>query len=70
MISIAQPIFGEAEKQALCDVLDSNILVQGPQVAKFEQGFSDFTGTKFGIAASSGTTALAICFILSDFPIV
>ena len=65
MISIAQPLFGEAEKQALSDVLDSNILVQGPQVGRFEQGFAEYIGTEYGIAASSGTTALAICLMAS-----
>ncbi|UCH88305.1 MAG: DegT/DnrJ/EryC1/StrS family aminotransferase [Thermoplasmata archaeon] len=60
MISIAQPLFGDAEKKALIEVLESNILVQGPRVEKFETGFSDYIGTKHAIATSSGTTALAV----------
>jgi dTDP-4-amino-4,6-dideoxygalactose transaminase len=60
MISIAQPDLTEAEKKAVVEVIESKRLVQGPQVEKFESGFADYIGTKYGIATSSGTTALTI----------
>jgi dTDP-4-amino-4,6-dideoxygalactose transaminase len=60
MISIAQPQLEDDERDALIKVLDSKILVQGPNVEKFEHAFADYIGTRFGIATSSGTTALAI----------
>jgi dTDP-4-amino-4,6-dideoxygalactose transaminase len=63
MIPIAKPLFGDAEREAIIKVLESNILVQGPQVKQFEEGFADFIGTKEAIAVSSGTTALAVALM-------
>lgn len=58
MISIAQPLIGEEEKQAVLQVLDSGILAQGPRVQAFEQAFAAMCGVAHAIATSSGTTAL------------
>lgn len=58
MISIASPLIGEEEKQAVLEVLDSGILAQGPRVAAFEKAFAEMCGVKEAIATSSGTTAL------------
>ena len=44
MIPAAKPIVGEAERQAVDAVLASGGLAQGPQVAAFEQEFSDVAG--------------------------
>lgn len=38
--------------------MKSGILTQGKKVKEFEERFSEFTGAKYGIAVSSGTTAL------------
>jgi perosamine synthetase len=57
-ISIAKPLIGEAEKQAVLDVMNSGQLVQGAHVAEFEQRFAAYHGAKHGIATSNGTTAL------------
>jgi perosamine synthetase len=57
-IPIAKPSMGDEEKQAVLDVMDSGMLVQGSQVAEFEQVFADYHGAKFGVAMSSGTSAL------------
>lgn len=58
MISIAKPMIGAEEKQAVLEVLDSGILVQGPRVQAFEEAFAAMCGTRFAVATSSGTTAL------------
>ena len=59
-------VIGEAEKQAVMDVLDSQSLFRyyGPKllskVEKFEQDFAAFVGSKYAIGASSGTAALRL----------
>jgi len=58
MINIAKPLIGQEEKQAVMEVLDSGMLVQGPRVKAFEDAFAAMCGTKFAVATSSGTTAL------------
>ncbi|MGB1285886.1 MAG: DegT/DnrJ/EryC1/StrS family aminotransferase [Aggregatilineales bacterium] len=57
-ITIAKPYIGDAEKQAVLEVLESGQLTQGKYVADFEQAFADYHDAKHGIATSNGTTAL------------
>ncbi|MGB9748231.1 MAG: DegT/DnrJ/EryC1/StrS family aminotransferase [Candidatus Woesearchaeota archaeon] len=57
-IQISKPNLGLKELKAIREVFKSGILVQGPKVEQFEKEFSDYVGTKYGIATSSGTTAL------------
>src|SRR5512135_3732602 len=63
MIPISKPYIGEAEKQAVMEVLDSGMLVQGPRTAQFEERFAQVCGVKHAIATSSGTTALHIALL-------
>lgn len=63
MIPVSKPFIGEAEKQAVMDVLDSGLLVQGPRVAKLEEKFAAVAGARHAIATSSGTTALHLALI-------
>ncbi len=63
MIPISKPFIGDAEKQAVLEVLDSGMLVQGPRTAKLEEKFAAVCGTRFAIATSSGTTALHIALL-------
>lgn len=58
MIPISVPLMDEEEKRAVCEVLESRWLAQGPRVAAFEKAFAEFCGTQYAIATSSGTTAL------------
>ena len=58
MISIAKPLIGPEEKQAVLEVLDSGIIAQGPRVKAFEQEFAAMCGVEYAIATTSGTTAL------------
>ena len=44
--------------QAVVEILKSDWLTQGPSVKKFEEGFSEYIGSKFAVAVSNGTAAL------------
>lgn len=57
-IPLAQPDIDQTDCDAVLDVLHSNRLSLGPYKKKFEQSFSNWIGTKHGIATSSGTGAL------------
>ena len=57
-IPITKPVFDQAEVDAIQDVLRSGWVVQGPQVARFEQMMAEFTDSRYAIATTSGTTAL------------
>ena len=62
-VPISKPILGDAEKQAVMDVLDSGMIVQGPRTAELEKRFAAVVGTKHAIATSSGTTALHLAML-------
>src|SRR5919199_6828211 len=63
MIPISKPYIGDAEKQAVMEVLESGMLVQGPRTARFEEQFAQVCGTRHAIATSSGTTALHVALL-------
>ncbi|MEE3324673.1 DegT/DnrJ/EryC1/StrS family aminotransferase [Methanosphaera sp.] len=58
MINIAKPIISDEEIEAVTEVLKSGMLAQGPKVDEFEKKFAEYSEAKYGIATSSGTTAL------------
>jgi dTDP-4-amino-4,6-dideoxygalactose transaminase len=60
MIRIAQPLFGPEEEEAALAVLRSGALVQGEEVARFEQAFARYVGAAHAVAVSSGTAALIV----------
>jgi perosamine synthetase len=57
-IPLARPVLGEAEEQAVLDVLRSGQLSLGPRLAEFEERFAAFVGTPHACAVSSGTAGL------------
>lgn len=57
-IPITKTIFDEKEKETIVKPLETGWVVQGPNVAKFQNMFSEFTGSKFAHATSNCTTAL------------
>lgn len=57
-IPITKTIFGDEEKEAIVKPLETGWVVQGPNVAKFQTLFADFTGSKYAHASSNCTTAL------------
>jgi dTDP-4-amino-4,6-dideoxygalactose transaminase len=63
MIPIAKPIIGKEERDAIIEVLDSGMLVQGARVHEFETRFAQLCGAEHAIATSSGTTALHIALL-------
>jgi dTDP-4-amino-4,6-dideoxygalactose transaminase len=56
----AWPIFGDADEKALADVLNSRRWFMGERLEAFEKAFAAYQEADFGIAVSSGTTALQI----------
>lgn len=48
----------EADIEAVTDVLRSDFLTTGPEIARFEEAFADATGAAHAVATSSGTAAL------------
>ena len=62
-IPITKPCFGEEERKALLEPLESGWVVQGPKVAEFERLFAEFTGAPYAIATTSCTTALHLSLV-------
>jgi dTDP-4-amino-4,6-dideoxygalactose transaminase len=62
-IPITKPCFTEEDKKAIIEPLMSGWIVQGPNVAKFEKEFSNYTKSKFSLATTSCTTALHIALV-------
>ena len=58
MIPLARPLIGEAEEQAVLEVLRSRHLSLGPRVPAFETAFAARVGATYASAVSSGTAAL------------
>src|SRR5215475_4652607 len=56
----AKPIIGDAEIEAAVRVLRSGMVVQGPEVAAFEQEFSALVDGRECVAVNSGTSALQL----------
>ena len=60
-IPLSQPDINEADRSAVMDVLNSNVLSLGPKVPEFEQAAAAAAGSKHAVAVSSGTSALHLC---------
>lgn len=59
MIPIAEPCLGKKELDNAVQALESGwISSKGEFIEKFEQEFAKYCGRKYGVATSSGTTAL------------
>ncbi len=59
MIPVAEPKLGGNELKYVTDCISSGWISSiGKYIKKFEEEFSNFSDTKYGIATSSGTTAL------------
>ena len=62
-IPSARPVIGEREIEAAVRVLRSGMVVQGPEVAAFEQEFSDLVDGRHCVAVNSGTSALQLTLL-------
>lgn len=63
MIPISKPYIGAEEKQAVLEVLDSGMLVQGARTARLEERFAEVCGTGHAVAVASGTAALHMALL-------
>jgi dTDP-4-amino-4,6-dideoxygalactose transaminase len=63
-IAVMKPWLGEAEADAVADVLASGWVAQGPRVAAFEQAFAARVGAEHGVAVSSCTTGLHLALVV------
>jgi perosamine synthetase len=59
-IRLSQPDIGEAEIQAVVEVLRSRDLSLGPALTRFEERFAARIGAAYAVALSSGTAALHV----------
>jgi dTDP-4-amino-4,6-dideoxygalactose transaminase len=57
-VPLADLDYGEAEEQAVLDVLRRRWLTMGQVTQQFEQEFAQFTGAKYAFAVSNATVAL------------
>jgi UDP-4-amino-4,6-dideoxy-N-acetyl-beta-L-altrosamine transaminase len=58
-----------ADIEAVCDVLKSDFLTQGPVVPHFERAVADYCGVAYGVAVNSSTSALHLaCLALEVGP--
>lgn len=60
-ISLSAPDIGEKEIDYVVRVLQSGQLSIGPWLTRFEEKFAEYAGTKYAVAANSGTSALHMC---------
>ena len=63
MISVARPMLGIEEKEAILHVLASGQLAQGEYVAAFERRFAEVCHVQEAVAVSSGTAALHLSLL-------
>ena len=60
-IPFGRPKIGEAERQAVAEVLSGTTLTHGPKVREFEQSFAAFTGASKKVStkcSASSTTPI------------
>jgi perosamine synthetase len=62
-IPISRPYFGDEERAAIVEPLETGWVVQGPKVAEFERLFGAYTGAANSVATSSCTTALHLSLV-------
>lgn len=63
MIPYGRQTIEEDDINAVIEVLKSDYLTTGPQICEFEDLVCKYTGAKYGVAISNGTSALhAACF--------
>ncbi|MEO3973402.1 DegT/DnrJ/EryC1/StrS family aminotransferase [Streptomyces sp. CAU 1734] len=62
-IPAARPVIGEEEIEAAVRVLRSGRVVQGPEVAAFEESFSELVDGRHCVAVNSGTSALHLLLL-------
>lgn len=64
-IPVARPEMGEAEWQAIREVVESGWVTQGPRVEEFERTLAEQAGAQHAVAVSSCTTALHLSLVVA-----
>ena len=59
-IQIAKPVLGREELEAVREVFESGMLVQGEKVKLFEEKFAEYIGVQHAVAVANGTVALDV----------
>lgn len=62
-IPLSSPDVGEREIEYVSQVIRSKQLSLGPWLNRFEEQFAQYAGTRYAVAASSGTAALHMCVL-------
>lgn len=57
------PVMGEREKSLLMEVVDANFPNDGEYTDRFAQHIAQITGARYGIAVTSGTTAITLALM-------
>ncbi len=68
-IPIAKPAFTEEDLVSVLKPLETGWIVQGPSVKRFEEEWSEYTGSKHSIAVTSCTTGLHLSLSALGFGI-
>lgn len=62
-LKVSEPLVGEAEIEAVAEVLRSGMYVSGKRVAQFEARFAQYVGVDHAVAVNSGTAALHLALL-------
>ena len=62
-IPITKPYFGEEERAAVLEPLETGWVVQGPKVAEFERLFAEYAKVSYTLATTSCTAALHLALV-------
>jgi perosamine synthetase len=64
-VSVSQPVLGELESKYVNNALKDNAVsgFYGEYLSKFESGFSEYCGCRYGVSTTSGTTALHLAML-------
>lgn len=66
MIPYGRQEISEEDIAAVCAVLRSDFLTQGPAIERFERAVADYCGARYAVAVSSATAALHIACLALD----
>jgi len=61
LFSLSDPVLGQKEKQALCEVIESGWVTMGERVTRFEEAFAKLHDAKNAVAVGSCTAGLHLC---------